>query len=87
MASKFVFKPFVTTPMAPIMTGIIIHFMFHIRCISIHKLSYFSFVSASFCVIFLSAVVATSTSMYVFVLIIISGLFIWLRIGTGGGLL
>ena len=37
MAYKFVFKPFVTIPVAPIITGMIIHLMFHIRCISIHK--------------------------------------------------
>ena len=29
--------------------------MFHIRCISIHKLGYFNFFSASFCTTFLSA--------------------------------
>jgi hypothetical protein len=40
MASKLFFKPFVTLPAAPIITGIITHFMFHIRCISIHKLLY-----------------------------------------------
>ena len=31
MASKFFFKTFVTIPVAPGITGIIIHFMFHIR--------------------------------------------------------
>jgi len=36
MASKFVFKPFVTIPVALIITGITIHFKIHIRCISIH---------------------------------------------------
>jgi hypothetical protein len=30
MASKFFFKTFVTIPLAPIITGIIIHFMFNI---------------------------------------------------------
>jgi hypothetical protein len=28
---------------APIITGIIVYFRFHIRCISIHKLLYFNF--------------------------------------------
>jgi hypothetical protein len=32
---------------APIITGIIVHFRFHIRCISIHKLLYFNFFSSS----------------------------------------
>jgi hypothetical protein len=41
MASKFFLKHFVTTPEAPIITGIITHFRIHIRCISIHKLLYF----------------------------------------------
>ena len=43
MASTFLFKSFVTFPVAPMCTGIITHFMFHIRCISVHKLLYFSF--------------------------------------------
>ena len=40
-ASKFFLKLLVTIPVAPIITGIIVHFRFHIRCISIHKLLYF----------------------------------------------
>jgi hypothetical protein len=35
MASKFVFKHFVTMSVAPVSTGIIIHLMFHTPCISI----------------------------------------------------
>jgi hypothetical protein len=50
MASKFYFKPFVTVLVAPIITSIFIHFMFHIHCIAIYKLLYFSFFSASFCI-------------------------------------
>ena len=34
----FLFKSFVTIPVAQITIGIPIHFMFHIRCISIRKL-------------------------------------------------
>ena len=34
--------------MAPIITGTIVHFRFHIRCISIHKLLYFNFFSVPF---------------------------------------
>jgi hypothetical protein len=40
---------------APITIGIIVQLRFHIRCISIHKLLYFNFFSASFCTTFLSA--------------------------------
>jgi hypothetical protein len=78
MISKFFFKPFVTILVAPVITGIMIHFMFHIRCISIPKLLYFILFPAYFCVIFLSAGIATSISMHIFsflFLVIISGRF------------
>ena len=77
-ASKFFFRLLVTIPVAPIITCIIVHFRFHIRCNSVHKLLYFNFFSASFCITFLSAGIATSISVHVFsflFLIIISGLF------------
>ena len=76
--STFFFKLLVTIPVAPIITGTIVHFKFHIRCISIHKLLCFNFFSASFCTTFLSAGIAISISVHVFsflFLIIISGLF------------
>ena len=43
-ASKFFLKLLVTIPVAPIITGIIVHFKFYIRFIStcIHKLLYFN---------------------------------------------
>jgi len=78
IASKFFLKLLVTIPVAPIITGIIVHFRFHIRYISVHKLLYFNFFSASFCTTFLSAGIATSISLHVFsflFLIIISDLF------------
>ena len=78
-ASKFFLKLLVTIPVAPVITGTIVHFRFHIRCISIHKLLYFNFFSASFCTTFLSAGTATSISVHVLsflFLIIISGLFV-----------
>ena len=76
--SKFFLTLLVTIPVAPIAIGIIVHFRFHIRCISIHKLLYFNFFSASFCTTFLSAGIATSINVHFFpflFLIIISGLF------------
>ena len=76
--SRFFFKPSVTTPMAPVITGIIIHFMFYSHCISILKRLYCSLFSASFCMKFLSVGIATFISMHFFsllFLIIISGLF------------
>lgn len=63
--------------MAPINSGMIIHFMLQIRCISTHKVMHFTFFSASFCMAFLSAGTATSISKHVFsllCLIIISGI-------------
>jgi hypothetical protein len=78
MVSMFFFKPLFTVPVAAAITGIIIHFMFHICCISIHKLLYFSLLSAHVCMTFLSAGIATSVSVRLFcffVLIFISGLF------------
>jgi len=62
--SKFFFKLLVTIPVAPIITGTIVHFWFLIRYISTHKLLYFNFFSASFCTTFLSAGIATSISYY-----------------------
>ena len=76
--SKSFLKLLITIPVAPIITGKIVHFMFHIHCISIRKLLYFNFFSASFCTTFLSAGIVTSISVHVFSFlfsIIISGLF------------
>jgi len=33
VASKFLLKPSVTVPMTPVITGTLLHFMFHLRCI------------------------------------------------------
>jgi hypothetical protein len=66
VASKYSFKPLVTVPVAPVTAGVIMHFIFHIRCISVHKLLHFSAFPASFCVTFLSAGTITSISTHVF---------------------
>jgi hypothetical protein len=52
---------------APVITGthVFIQFTFHIRCISLHKLLYFSFFSASLSVTFPSSSIATNISMHV----------------------
>jgi hypothetical protein len=41
MASKFVFQPLVTIPVAPDMSTINVRFMFHISCTSKHNVLYF----------------------------------------------
>jgi hypothetical protein len=41
IASRFVLMLFVTVPVAPIITGIIVDFRFHVCCISIPKALYF----------------------------------------------
>ena len=64
ISSKISFKPFSTILMAPVITGMIIHFMFHFHCTLIHKLLYL--VSASFCLTFLSTWITTSISMHPF---------------------
>ena len=61
-ASKFFLKLLVTIPVAPIITGINVHFRFHIRCISIRKLLYFNFFSASFCTTLLLLLLLSSSS-------------------------
>ena len=57
IASKFFLKLLLTIPVAPVITGLIVHFRFHIPCISIHKLLYFNFFTASFCTTFLYVVI------------------------------
>jgi hypothetical protein len=42
------FSPLVTIPVAPMMTGMMKHFIFHIRRISIFRFLYFNFLSSSF---------------------------------------
>ena len=70
-ASKFFLGLLLTTPVAPIITGIIVHFRFHISCISIHKPFYLNFFSASFCTTFLSAGIATSISVILLLLLLL----------------
>ena len=70
-ASKFFLKLLVTIPVTPITTGMIVHFRFHIRCISIQKLLYFSFYSAYFCTKFLSAGIAASIIIIIIIIVII----------------
>ena len=64
------FKPSATFPVAPVITGIITHFVFHIRCIAIHKLLYFGLFSASFYVASLFAGIATFIIIIIIIIII-----------------
>ena len=52
ISSKFFLKLLISIPLASIITGIIVHFRFHIRCISIPKPLHFNSFSASFCTTF-----------------------------------
>jgi len=52
-------------PVAPIITGITLAFIFHMRCISFVRSSYFKIFSASFLITFLSPEIATSVNMHV----------------------
>jgi len=67
--SKFIFKLLVSIPVVPIFTSTIVHFTFHIRCISINTLLYINFFSAVYCTTLLSAGIATSISVHVFSLL------------------
>jgi hypothetical protein len=53
-------------------TGMTKHFMFHILWISILRFLYFNFLSASFCITFLSDGIATSINKQVIIIIIIT---------------
>jgi hypothetical protein len=79
MSSKFFFKTLVAVPVAPVMTGIIMHFIFYIRCISTHNFLYFFPVFATFVRDISVHGTATSISIHVFFLwfsLYISGLFV-----------
>jgi hypothetical protein len=62
---KFFFKPFFTIPVDPVITGIISHFTFHIRCFTINKILYFGFFF-SFLLLDISVRIATSISRHTF---------------------
>ena len=51
----FFLKHLVDISVAPVIAGIIIHFIFHISCIFVHKLLHLSLFSAFFCMTFLPA--------------------------------
>jgi hypothetical protein len=57
---------------APIINGIIVHFRFHIRCISIHKLFYFNFFSASFLIIIIIIIIIITIIIIIIIIIITS---------------
>lgn len=52
----------IRNPVAPMITGVIKHWIFHIRWIFILKCLYFNLFSDSFCITFLSGDIATSIS-------------------------
>jgi len=76
---------FEIVPVAPIITGIMFVFTFHMRCISIVRSLYFRFFSSSFSITFLSPEIATSINIHVpFSLsrIIMSGLLLGIDISV-----
>ena len=88
--SKFFLTLLVTIPVAPIITGIIVHFRFHIRCISIHKHLYFNVFSVYYYYYYYYYLSCTQgifnyvpetsrvSSAYSFVIIIITTIIIWI---------
>ena len=63
-ASKFFLKLLVTIPVAPIIIGIIVHFKFHIRFISIHK----------HCIIIIIIIIIIIVIIIIIIIIIIIGI-------------
>ena len=72
--SKLCFKPVVTILVASVMTGLIIHFMYNIRCIYVQKILYFNFFSL-FCVTSMSAGIVTTISSLLLLLLLLLSLF------------
>ena len=65
MLLRYFLNDFEIVPVAPVITGIIFVFTFHIRCISIVKSLYFTTFSASFLIAFLSPHIVTSINRHV----------------------
>jgi hypothetical protein len=65
IVSRYFCKLLLTISVAPMITGMTNHFMFHILWISILRFLYFNFFSASFCITFLSDGIATSINKQV----------------------
>jgi hypothetical protein len=78
IVSRYFCKLLLTIPVAPMITAMTKHFMFHIHWISVLIFINYSFFSASFCTTFLSDGIDTSINKQVLsflFLIIMSGLF------------
>ena len=74
---RYISRPFLTAPSAPMITGIVSVLMPHIRLVSISKSLYLDSFSVTFTDVFLSDGTAMSINLQVFVLwslITISGL-------------
>ena len=65
MLLTYIRKDFEIVPVAPIITGIIFVFTFHMCCISIVRSLYFRIFSASFLITFLSPEITTSINIHV----------------------
>ena len=76
IVSKFFFKLLVTNPVAPVITGTIVHFRFHIRCISIFAIiSIIAIIIIAFIIIIIRYVCLLSQAFLpgIIIIIIISG--------------
>ena len=70
MLLAYFLNDFEIVPVAPIITGIIFVFTFHMRCISIVSSLYFRIFLASFLITFLSPEIATSINILIIIIII-----------------
>jgi len=65
IVSRYFFSPLVTVPVAPMITGMTKHFIFHICWISVLRLLHFNFFGAPFCIIFLPNGIVTYYYYYI----------------------
>jgi len=71
MLLMYFLNDFEIVPVAPIIIGITFVFTYHMRCISIVRISYFRIFSASFLITFLSPEIATSINEHVTLLLLL----------------
>jgi len=71
-ASRFFLKLLDTIPVAPIITGTIVHFRFHIRCISIHKHLYLNLLLLLLLLLSSTSTLSSSSS---FVITLMQGIY------------
>ena len=76
ITSSYYFRPLVTMPIAPTITGIIKHSLFHVRWIYVLRFLHLNSFPVSFCIAFLSDHVVRAISMEVLSLFVLN-YYVW----------